>query len=241
MSTLSESERLFLVVDEIKRKIEAGIYKEREPLPSEFLLAKELGVSRATLREALRILEETNVIVHRHGVGTFVNPKPILTSGIEELSSIHDMIERSGKKASSIYLSTDTILPTEEEREYFAPKDIKSFIQIERVRTADGDPVVFCIEKVPYELLPLEYIYQEDSLYTLMEKYAHKRIAYAVTDIEPISYHDRIFELLNCEPEQSLLLLRQMHYTDEDEPVLYTINYFRPDVFRFHVLRRRPS
>lgn len=240
MSTMSESQHLFLVIDEIKRNIENGVYKERQKLPSEFQLSKELGVSRAILKEALRILEENNIIVQRHGVGTFVNPKPILSSGIEELNSIHDMIEQTGKKASSIYLSTDTIVPTEEERQYFASKDIQSLIQIERVRTAEGDPVAFCIEKVPVELLPLEHIYREDSMYNLMEKYANKRISYAITDIEPISYHDRIFDILNCEPEQSLLLLRQMHYTDEDEPILYTINYFRPDVFRFHVLRKRP-
>lgn len=240
MSTKSESDGLFLVIDEIKRKIENGVYKERQILPSEFQLSRDLGVARATLKEALRILEEDNIVVQRHGVGTFVNPKPILSSGIEELSSIHDMIEQSGKKASSIYLSTDTIVPTEEEREYFASEDIQSLVQIERVRTADGDPVVFCIEKMPVDIIPLGYIYHEDSLYNMMEKYANKKITYAITDIEPISYHDRIFNLLNCEPDQSLLLLRQMHYTDEDEPILYTINYFRPDVFRFHVLRKRP-
>ena len=50
------------VIDRIKEDIEKGIFKEKEKLPSEFELAKSLGVSRATLREALRLLEEENVI-----------------------------------------------------------------------------------------------------------------------------------------------------------------------------------
>jgi len=89
------------VIDRLKSDIEAGIFKENEKLPSEFELSKSLGVSRATLREALRLLEEENVIVRRHGVGTFVNPKPLFTSGIEHLSSISSMIEAAGMEPGS--------------------------------------------------------------------------------------------------------------------------------------------
>lgn len=84
-------------------------------MPSEFDLAKQLGVSRATLREALRILEEENVITRRHGVGTFVNPKPIFTSGIEQLYSVTDMIKQGGMEPGTIFLSSKTQVPSEED------------------------------------------------------------------------------------------------------------------------------
>lgn len=235
-----DSRHLYLqVIDEIKRDIASGKYKEKEKLPSEFQLAKLLGVSRATLREALRILEEDNVVTRRHGVGTFVNPKPIFSSGIEQLNSVTYMIEQSGKVPGSQYLTTEYLEPTDEERSKFAPKEINMLAKIERVRTADNQPVVFCIDKIPEGLIPLEHVHQEDSLFKLLEDYADKRVSYAVAYIEPISYHDRIYDVLDCDPEQSLLLLKQMHYTDDDEPVLYSANYFRPDMFSFHVLRKR--
>ncbi|PAV30058.1 GntR family transcriptional regulator [Virgibacillus profundi] len=240
MSIKIDSRHLYLqVIDEIKRDIESGKYKEKEKLPSEFQLSRQLGVSRATLREALRILEEENVVARRHGVGTFVNPKPIYSSGIEQLNSVTYMIEQSGKTAGSQYLTTELLEPTEEECKLFSPKKIQSLANIERVRTADNSPVVFCIDKIPSELIPLERVHTADSLFKLMEEYTGKHIAYAVTYIEPISYHDRIYNILDCGPEQSLLLLKQMHYTSDDEPVLYSANYFRPDVFSFHVLRKR--
>lgn len=240
MSIKSDSRHLYLqVIDKMKRDIESGTYKEKEKLPSEFQLSKLLGVSRATLREALRILEEENVVTRRHGVGTFVNSKPIYSSGIEELTSVTSMIKQSGKTPGSQYLTTEYLEPTDEDMEKFAPKKIDSLATIERVRTADNRPVVFCIDKIPSNLIPLEHVHKQDSLFKLMEEYSHKRIAYAVTYIEPISYHDRIYNALDCDPEQSLLLLKQMHYTDEDEPVLYSANYFRSDMFRFHVLRKR--
>lgn len=240
MSIKTDSRHLYLqVIEEIKRDIQQETYKEKEKLPSEFQLSKQLGVSRATLREALRILEEENVVTRKHGVGTFVNPKPIYSSGIEQLNSVTSMIRNSGKTPGSQYLSTELLEPMEEDKQKFSPKEIFMLAQIERVRTADNEPVVFCIDKIPEGIIPLDRVHKNDSLFKLIEEYSHKRIAYAVTYIEPIGYNDRIYEILNCDPEQSLLLLKQMHYTDEDEPVLYSANYFRSDVFSFHVLRKR--
>ena len=149
MSVKSDSRHLYLrVIDHIKGKIKDGAYKEKQKLPSEFDLAKELGVSRATLREALRILEEENVVIRRHGVGTFVNAKPLFSSGIEQLSSITDMISSAGKTPGTIFLSSTTRTLTEEEKEKFNCEDGFSAVMIERVRTADGEPVVYCIDKL---------------------------------------------------------------------------------------------
>ncbi len=67
MTIKSDHRALYLqVIDRMKQDIAAGVYKEKEKLPSEFELAKTLGVSRATLREALRLLEEDNIIIRRH-------------------------------------------------------------------------------------------------------------------------------------------------------------------------------
>jgi len=240
MSIKSDSRHLYLqVIDKIKREIENGTYKENEKLPSEFELSKILGVSRATLREALRILEEDNIVTRRHGVGTFVNQKPIFSSGIEELTSVTHMIEKSGKKAGVQFISTEYIRATKEDRERFKSITLDKIAKIERVRTADNEPVVFCIDKIPKGLISLESTHQEESIFKLIESETNKRIAYAVTHIEPISYNPRIYDILKCNPEHSLLLLKQMHFTEDDEAFLYSANYFRSDRFSFHVLRKR--
>lgn len=240
MSIKSDTRQLYLqVIDKIKQDIYNGTYKENEKLPSEFQLSKNLGVSRATLRDALRILEEEHIITRRHGVGTFVNSKPVFSSGIEELTSVTQMIEKSGKKPGVNYLSTKFVNANKEIRDKFAPLEVTTVAKIERVRTADGDPVVFCIDRIPKGIISLKLAHKEESIFKLIEEETNKRIAYAVTYIEPVSYQQRIFNILNCEPDQSLLLLKQMHYTEDDEPFLYSANYFRSDRFSFHVLRKR--
>lgn len=216
-----------------------GKYKEREKLPSEYELAKLLGVSRATLREALRVMEEEDIVYRRHGVGTFVNQKPIFSSGIEQLNSVTAMIENSGKKAGTQYINTEIIKPTADDREQFVDEALQSVLKIERVRTADNNPVVLCIDKLPQGVLLQDHVKKEESLFKTLEKYANIHVSYALARIEPVSYQQRIFKILGCNSNQPLLLLKQLHYTERDEPVLYSANYFRSDFFRFEVLRKR--
>lgn len=240
MSIKSDNRHLYLqVIDRLKQDIEKGIYKEKEKLPSEFDLAKQLGVSRATLREALRILEEENVIVRRHGVGTFVHSKPVFTSGIEQLYSVTDMIKEVGMKPGTIFLSSSTEEPTEEDIRRFSCSKKEEIVVMERVRTANGEPVVYCIDKVPHHILPDTFFHGEKSIFRILEEEANRKITYAVAQIEPIGYHERISPILECDPETALLVLKQMHFDESDEPILYSVNYFKADKFSFRVLRKR--
>jgi len=240
MSIKSDNRHLYLqVIDRIKQDIEKGIYKEKEKLPSEFELSKQLGVSRATLREALRILEEENVIIRRHGVGTFVNSKPMFTSGIEQLSSVTDMIRQAGLKPGTIFLSSSVQDPTEEDiRRFQCDKDDKILL-VERVRTANGEPVVYCVDKILCRYLPNGISYENESLFENLQNQTNRDISYAVAHIEPLGYHEKVSPILECEPETALLVLKQMHYDYSEEPIMYSINYFKSDKFSFHVLRKR--
>lgn len=239
MTIKSDSRHLYLqVIDRLKDDIEKGIYKEREKLPSEFDLAKQLGISRATLREALRILEEENIVIRRHGVGTFVNSKPLFTSGIEHLSSVTNMIMQAGKSPGTIFLSSSEQEASEEDVKRFQCSINDEILLVERVRTADGEPVVYCIDKIPNQYIPNGYSLDEQSLFKWLEKQG-RYISHAIVHIEPLGYHERISPILQCEPETALLLLKQTHYDQQDKPVLFSLNYFRADKFSFHVLRKR--
>lgn len=241
MTIKTDHRHLYLqVIDRLKSDIEKGVYHENEKLPSEFELSKSLGVSRATLREALRLLEEENVIVRRHGVGTFVNPKPVFTSGIEHLSSVSSMIEKAGMEPGTIFMSAKEEEPTEDDLKRFQTDIDDNVITIERVRTADGEPVVYCIDKVPSNYLPEQFLKNEDlSIFSALEKSGNLRVAYAVTYIDPVGYHEIVSPILKCGPETALLVLKQLHYDDNDQLVLYSKNYFRADKFSFHVVRKR--
>ena len=227
------------VIDKIKQDIDAGEYEAGERLPSEFELSKKLGISRATLREALRMLEDENVIVRRHGVGTFVCNKPLFTGGIEELTSITDMIRNVNCEPGTIFLSSNIVKAKEEDFKKFKLGSFEQLIEVERVRTANNEPVVYCIDKIPHHFLPNYSTHDnEQSIFDRLEKEGTP-ISYAITQIEPVGYHEQVSETLQSPHDSALLLLKQMHYDDRDQPILYSINYFRADKFKFHVLRKR--
>ena len=242
MTIKTDHRHLYLqVIDRLKSDIAKGVYQENEKLPSEFELSRSLGVSRATLREALRLLEEENVIVRRHGVGTFVNPKPVFTSGIEQLSSISSMIENAGMEPGTLLLNAFEDAPVEEDLERFQTNIEDKVITIERVRTADGEPVVYCIDKIPSKYLPNQFLENGDlsSIFSALEKSGQIRVAYAITYINPVGYHETVSPILKCKEDSALLVLNQLHYDDNDRVVLYSKNYFRADKFSFHVVRKR--
>ncbi|AMQ07176.1 MULTISPECIES: GntR family transcriptional regulator [Sporosarcina] len=228
------------VIERLKKDIESGIFKENERFPSEFELARTLGVSRATLREALRVLEEDKVIVRKHGVGTFVKPKPLFSSGIENLTSVSSMIRDAGMEPGTIFMDVLETIPCDESIAKFGCSEDERLVTIKRVRTADGDPVVYCIDKVLSKNLSSgtdELL--NNSLFDAIEKSGTIRIVQAVAHIEPVGYDDEASSILRCGIDVPLLVLRQHHYSEEGEMVLYSKNYFRADKFSFHVVRKR--
>lgn len=57
------------VIDQVCDLINEGVLTPGQTLPSERELSQQLGVSRNSLREALRVLEARGIVVTRHGVG----------------------------------------------------------------------------------------------------------------------------------------------------------------------------
>lgn len=64
------------VVTELRRRIEEGIYKPGDMLPSEAQLVREFGIGRTTIVRALQILQHDGWITREHGLGSYVKARP---------------------------------------------------------------------------------------------------------------------------------------------------------------------
>ena len=240
MMTSAGQQQYLRVIEALKENIESGGYKENDCLPSDFELAGKFEVSRTTIRKALTILEDERVLTRRHGVGLFINPKPIFTSGIEHLESVSSMIENEGMEPGKIVIDVSDKDPTDECVSQFDSAEDDKLVTIKRVRTADGEPVVYCVDNLQSKYLPNE---TEDllsvSIFEAIEQSGNVRIAQAIAQIEPVGYDEEASSILRCGVDVPLLVLKQRHYTDDGEMVLYSTNYFRADKFSFHVVRKR--
>ncbi|MGI6852089.1 FadR/GntR family transcriptional regulator [Mesorhizobium sp. 1B3] len=63
-------------LDELRRRIKFGVYRDQQKLPPERDLCLEFQISRLTLRKALNVLDGEGYIWRRVGQGTFVGSKP---------------------------------------------------------------------------------------------------------------------------------------------------------------------
>jgi GntR family transcriptional regulator, transcriptional repressor for pyruvate dehydrogenase complex len=85
-------------VSKIRELILSGELQPGDQLPQETLLADELGISRNSMREAVRVLEQMRVLTVRHGSGTYVSSlePAVLLDGISfavEMMRDHTLLE----------------------------------------------------------------------------------------------------------------------------------------------------
>ena len=222
--------------------IRSGAYQPGEKLPSEIELAAQLGISRPTLREALLHLAQKGVIVRKHGVGTFVanGYRLQLEAGLERLESVLQMGARQGMHTSVEGLQTgeEPAIAEVADKLHIAPGT--ALTSIRRVIAVDGTPVAYMVDVVPPDILSTTDIdadFQGSVLDQLREK-QDLRIAQAVADIIPVNADAFLAERLGVAPGQALLLLEEVLFNGDGAPVEFSRNYFIPDFFRFHVLRR---
>ena len=78
----------------IQEAIKQGKFPPGSQLPPEMELLQMMGISRTTLREALRILEEQRFIRKRRGLGTFVMERAIVKDMSENFGIGNDLAGR---------------------------------------------------------------------------------------------------------------------------------------------------
>src|SRR4030067_1022590 len=126
----------------IQEAIKQGKFPAGSQLPSEMELLQMLGVSRTTLREALRILQEQRLIRKRRGLGTFVMERAIVKD-LSQNFGITEMISQAGYTPGTRDFNIRLEKPSNAVSEKLGIPDSFMTVVIERVRTANQTPVVW--------------------------------------------------------------------------------------------------
>ena len=130
-----------------------------EKLPTEPLLARQMGVSRATLREAMRSFESQGLIRRRQGIGTFVvGRSQVIDTGLEVLESIETLADRIGLEVSMDDLWVHIIQADEEISSALDVSTSEEVIKVSRTIRAENRPVAYLVDILVKDTLPLEEI-----------------------------------------------------------------------------------
>jgi GntR family transcriptional regulator len=232
--------RVEQVADQLRSLIDAQYFSEGR-LPSEPDLARRLGASRATVRQALERLARGGLILRRHGVGTFVNRHVLnIRTRLEEVWDFDEMIRAAGYAPAVRHLELDLIIPGKATTEQLDLPDGEEAIVTANVFLADGVPVIYCMDAIPAVLVRQAYREEElhGPVYSFLERRCSQRVDYNITRITPVAADRRLSQYLDCSLGTPLHYFEETGYNVEGKPIIYSEEYYRPEYFSFKVVRK---
>jgi GntR family transcriptional regulator len=209
-------------------------------LTSEPELAKQLGVSRATLREAMRTFETQGLIRRRQGSGTYVVGKfEAINAGLEVLESLETMARRLNLEVSVSDLHMESVDADKKTAEGLCVDEGRRVTRVRRVMRAQGRPVAYLVDLLPEEILKPSDLPADFSGSVLDFLLASgKDLQLSRADISATNATADVAKPLEIQRDDVLLKFESQLYDSKGTVVDYSVSYFIPGYFRFHVNRR---
>jgi GntR family transcriptional regulator len=212
-----------------------------ERLPAEPELAKRMGVSRATLREAMRSFEGQGLIRRRQGVGTFVvSQSQVIDTGLEVLESIEAMASKIGLNVTMGDLRIEETSADPQQAENLQVEVNAPLVKVSRVILAEKRPVAFLIDILPEDILTpteLQAGFTGSVLDMLIQR-GDPRLANSIAEIHAVAASVEVSRALEIQRGDVLLMFSAQLITDTSRVIDLSSSYFLPGYFKFHVIRR---
>jgi GntR family transcriptional regulator len=222
--------------DELLAELLDGTYPAGEKLPNEDELAERSGVSRATVREAVGGLVEAGYLTRRHGSGTYVAGTLPRRHALDMSVSYRSMIRAAGMEPGLRIIDQAERGADQEEAEALKVEVGAPLLRVERVRTGDGRPVVYSVDRFPIGYAP-DAGELNPSLYAVLDEAGHA-VRGGSAKIKPVVSDDSIASHLEIEVGTPLLRIDQLDFDADGTPVMVSAEWHIADAFELHINRR---
>lgn len=210
-------------------------------LPGEERLADELGVSRTTLREALRSLEEEGIVSRQHGVGTRINHHVVRATSLSRIVGFYDLIREAGYEPRIAWTKLREAPASAEVARRLERPEGTPLLLIERLFCADGNPAVHLVEQIPAGEVERAFDAEDvpDSIFAFADEFCRSPIDHTVVEITAVGAAGDILEPLGLTEGDPLLRLLETHYSAGNEPLISSVVDVVARFLRFTVVRKR--
>ncbi len=190
----------------------------------------------------MRGLAEEGYLVRRQGSGTFVTARPLLRNSLDTNFSYTAYLESTGVRAGRRILGVETVPADDDVAEHLQVEPGLLVVELIRVRTADGRPAVYSIDRMPADVVDAKRDLDAlgGSIYALLAARGHP-VRHGEAAVKPASADAELAAVLAI-PEGTLLQhLEQVDVDAAGRRVLYSLEWHVPSVIELRVYRRGPG
>lgn len=227
------------IADALREKINAGELKPGDALPTESTLQEAFGVSRVTVRQALKLLTEEQIIESIQGSGSYVKEERV-NYDIYQLTGFYEKLaDRNVDTHSDVrifeVLKADVKLA---EKLAIAPED--KVWHVKRVRFIKQKPVNLEETWMPLILFPdLTWEVMENSKYHYIEQVKKMIIDRSEQELVPVMPTEEAIAALALDPAKPILEKVSRGFLKDGRVFEYSRNVFNSDDYRFTLVAKR--
>jgi GntR family transcriptional regulator len=238
-----ESTALFRqVARTLRQDIAAGQIAPGDQLPPEAALEERFGVSRITVRGAVRDLVSEGLVEIRRGRGTFVT-SPKVTQELTSLTGFVEDMRAAGRHASAELVDQSTVPADRIVAERLRQDVGTNVVRIRRIRLADRQPVSFDETYLPLQIGQriVSHDLSREPIFTLLEEKYDLPLIEAEYAMEAVAAPDDVAHSLCIDAGSPVFLIERTSYTTAGQPIDFEKLYYRGDAIRFVTrLARKP-
>jgi DNA-binding GntR family transcriptional regulator len=223
----------FQVAEQFEQAILSGEIAPGERIDNEIALAKDLGLSRPTMRQAIQVLVDKGMLVRKRGVGTQVVHGKIRRS--VELTSLFDDLSAAGQKPRTEVLAVGKVAAEEDVAHELQLKVGEDVWSLERLRYVGKQPLAVMHNFIPVDVVDLDAVdLATTGLYAHMRssgilmRVARQRIGARGAGAEEAA-------LLGEKKGAPLLTMARTAYDNAGRAVEYGRHAYRPDLYAFEL------
>lgn len=228
----------FQVEELLRELIEQPQYKKGEFLPPEVEMAKTLGVSRNTIRQATNKLEYEGLIIRKKGYGTKVAENTLTT----QLNSWHSFTQEMNTKGVSFknYLvKADWVKAEDKVATFFNIPVSAEVLRITRLRGDDNGPFVYFESYLHPRIGVSENENFSHPLYHLLETKYNTPVAVSQEKIKARIASKITADRLRINKGEPVLIRERKVSDPGNRPVEYNIGFYIAEKFTYSIEIRR--
>lgn len=223
------------IADDLRRRILQGEFVAGARLPGEERLAREYGVSRGAIRNALAALRRRGMLTPTAGSGWTVH-SDLQTQQFVELRSFAQWAQARGLVAAGLVIHQERAAATAADARYLRVPAGSAVLRVTRVRTLGGSPAMLERTTYPDWMIPvIEPLPADQASVTQAMLEAGVAPAHGVQRIDTVSASGEDAELLGVRRSTRLLRVRRESYSGAGRPIESGDDRYAPDVMTFEV------